>query len=159
MGERLVVVGSAAENRNLRDIARANIELVGRVSDDDLRRYYARCRALVFPGEEDFGIVPLEAQCYGKPVIAFGAGGALESVRGVWASGGTSGQATAEATGVFFEKQIVDCLQEAVRRFSKMTFEPAAIRRYALGFDRKRFKQTMGALIAETVARAGQRGT
>ena len=91
-GKRLVVVGSGPEEIALRRIAPKNIEFVGRLDDEAIRSVYARCRALVFPGEEDLGIVPLEAQASGRPVIAYGKGGALETV-------------IPEKTGLFFTEQ------------------------------------------------------
>ena len=79
-GRRLVVAGAGPEYRSLRKMASSNVEFLGRVSDADLRELYARCRAFLLPGEEDFGITPVEALASGKPVIALGRGGALETV-------------------------------------------------------------------------------
>jgi glycosyltransferase involved in cell wall biosynthesis len=106
------------------------IEFTGWQSDDQLRGWYAGCRALLFPGEEDFGIVPLEAQACGKPVIAYGRGGALETV--------VEGE-----TGLFFHEQTVTALAAAMRQFesARDRFVPARIREHALKFDRARFKQ------------------
>ncbi|TMF05260.1 MAG: glycosyltransferase family 4 protein, partial [Chloroflexi bacterium] len=101
---RLKIVGSGGRDLPaLRARASRNVEFVGRVSDAELKRLYAGCRALVFPGEEDFGIAPLEANASGRPVIAYAGGGVLDTV--------IDGR-----TGVLFERQEVECLIAAVRR-------------------------------------------
>jgi glycosyltransferase involved in cell wall biosynthesis len=102
-----------------------------------LREFYQGCRALIFPGEEDFGIVPVEAQACGKPVIAFGRGGVTESVKGVSPGRDTS----PSATGVFFYPQTAEALMEAVNYSDSVDFEPEVIRRHALRFDQKVFRQ------------------
>ncbi len=147
-GEKLVIVGSGQEEKRLKKIARPNIEFAGWVDSDHLGEYYAGCRALIFPGEEDFGIVPVEAQCYGKPVIAFGRGGVLETVRGLWADASVSGKA-GKHTGLFFRSQTPGHIMDSVRTFSGMSFDPSRIREHALQFDRKKFKLKMSRLIAE----------
>lgn len=125
-GERLVIIGNGVEEKKLKAMARRNIEFVNWVSDDELAAYYAGCRALIFPGEEDFGIVPVEAMACGKPVIAFGKGGVLESV-----VDGT--------TGVFFYEQNVASLEDALRRFAALEFNPETIRAQAMKFTREEF--------------------
>ena len=90
--------------------------------------YYAHCRAFFFPGEEDFGITPLEAQASGRPVIAYGAGGALASV-------------VDGVTGVFFQEQTVDSLCEALASFDTHHYDPQVIRNHALEFDTPRFQR------------------
>ena len=104
-----------------------------------------RCRALVMPGVEDFGIVPVEAQAAGAPVIALGEGGALETV--VAGDGG-------DATGVFFRQATVDALTEAVAAFERRTFDPAAARRSALRFTRERFLEAMHTEVAAVLGGA-----
>jgi glycosyltransferase involved in cell wall biosynthesis len=123
-GQRLVIVGKGPEEKSLRRMAGSNIEFAGWQSDDALRSLYAGCRALVFPGEEDFGIVPLEAMVSGKPVIAYGKGGALETV-------------VDGATGLFFSEQSSDSVLDALRRFESLSFNPELLRNHAMKFDKK----------------------
>jgi glycosyltransferase involved in cell wall biosynthesis len=137
LGERLVVVGEGPEAQSLRSIAQSNIEFVGWQPDEKLKEYYACCRALIFPGEEDFGIVPLEAMSSGKPVIAFAKGGALETVV----------RTSTLRTGVLFDEQTVDSLAAAVRRFRKEEFTPEILRSFAVRFDREVYKHRIGDYI------------
>lgn len=129
-GKRLIVVGAGPDLDLLKSKARRNIEILGRVSDDELTSLYAGCKALIFPGEEDLGIVPIEAQACGRPVIAFGKGGALETV--------VDGK-----TGLFFYEQTTDALNEAVAHLdSKIDlFDSKAIRLNAERFGKERFQQ------------------
>jgi glycosyltransferase involved in cell wall biosynthesis len=139
LGKVLRVVGDGPEIASLRRIAGPTITFLGKTSDRILRENMAGCRALIFPGEEDFGIVPIEAQSFGKPVIAFASGGALETVRGIDPSDGTSQY----ATGVFFYEQSVDAVSQAIIDFElrENSFSPARIREHSLQFDRKIFQQ------------------
>lgn len=135
---RLVVAGVGEELGRLRRMAPPNVEFRGRVDDGELRALYARCRALIFPGVEDFGIVPVEAQAAGAPVLAFGQGGALETVR--------DGQ-----TGLFFTRQRPEDLWDTVRRFEAAppgSFAAAACRAHAQGFSKARFQAEFRALLA-----------
>jgi len=141
-GERLVIVGDGQENLRLRVLARSNIEFVGTASTDRLAEYYERCTALIFPGEEDFGIVPLEAMASGKPVIAYRKGGALESVV----------EGRENQTGIFFTDQTTDSLLEAIERFRRTPFNPQKIREHALKFDRSIFKSKMEAFLEKKIA-------
>ncbi len=137
-GQRLIIAGTGPESGRLRAMAGPGIEFLGWQTDDQLARLYARCRALIFPGVEDFGIVPLEAQASGKPVIAFGEGGALETiVDGV--------------TGTFFREQTPESLRDGVERAALIKFNPAEIRRHALQFSRTNFKQKIGRSIEDKV--------
>jgi glycosyltransferase involved in cell wall biosynthesis len=156
LGDRLVVVGAGPEGPRLKALAGTNIEFVGHASDVELSRYYARCKALVFPGEEDFGIVPVEAQCYGKPVIAYGSGGTLETVRGVWPDR-SSRLSTRGATGVFFAQQDPAALCGAVRMASRVDFDAAAIRRHALRFGGHRHRAAMERIITESASGSSRR--
>jgi glycosyltransferase involved in cell wall biosynthesis len=131
--ERLVIIGTGPEEAKLRRLARRNIEFVGWQPDERLREYYAGCKAVIFPGEEDFGIVPVEAMAAGKPVIAYGRGGALETVR----------DTPARRTGILFHEQSVASLLDALRRFGEIEFSPQDIRRHALQFDRSVYKERM----------------
>ncbi len=133
---RLKIVGDGPLRRALQRRGAANIEFLGWVDDSVLANVYAGCQALIFPGEEDFGIVPLEAQACGRPVIAHGQGGALETIVPLNGSGG------AAPTGIFFAEQTTQSLIYAVRLFeeNRRHFNPAAIRQHACRFSRERFK-------------------
>ena len=135
LGRRLVVVGSGPEEARLRALAGPTVELYGWRDDVETAELYARCRALIFPTLEDFGITPLEAMAAGRPVIALGAGGALETVV---PPGGPE-----PATGLFFERQTVEDLVAAIQRLESGTvrFEAKALRRRAESFDRPLFKE------------------
>jgi glycosyltransferase involved in cell wall biosynthesis len=138
LGERLIIVGDGPDVQRLRVIARKNIEFVGWQPDEKLTEYYARCRAVIFPGEEDFGIVPVEAMASGRPVIAYAKGGALETVV----------RSNQLKTGVLFDDQTVESLIGAVRLFEQEKFDSAALRSFALSFDREVYKERMLAYIS-----------
>jgi glycosyltransferase involved in cell wall biosynthesis len=140
----LKIVGDGPLRTRLRKIAEPNIEFLGWVNDQDLAGLYARSQALIFPGEEDFGIVPLEAQASGRPVIAYGRGGALETVVSLEAENASS------ATGIFFAEPTAESLMAVVNLFQKNVdrFEPATIRRHACKFSRERFKRQISDYIA-----------
>lgn len=124
----LKIAGAGSEYRFLRELAGncKNIEFLGRVSDEEVRELYRSCRALVFPGEEDFGLVPVEVQACGRPVIAYAKGGALETVvEGV--------------TGVFFKEQTLSSFQAAVKRCAEIDWDSTVIRQHAERFSEKYF--------------------
>jgi glycosyltransferase involved in cell wall biosynthesis len=135
-----VIVGTGPERPALERIAGPDVRFLGWQSDDQVRDWYAGCRALLFPGEEDFGIVPLETQACGKPVIAFGRGGALETV--------VDGE-----TGLFFAEQTVDALAAAMTQLEQQygRFVPARIRAHAMQFDRAVFKQRIKDFVQQTM--------
>jgi len=137
-GRKLWVVGSGEDYPALRKMAGANITFLGGVSQDQLKDLYAGARALIFPGTEDFGIVPLEAQAAGTPVIAFRAGGALETV--------IEGE-----TGLFFSQQTEKSLCEAIEEFESMErgFERSALKKNARRFSADRFRKNFAAFVAE----------
>ena len=144
----LKVVGTGTEDRRLRKMAGPTVEFLGRLSHRELKPLYASCRALLMPGEEDFGIVPLEAMASGRPVIAYGKGGATETVVPM------EGQGAGEPTGLFFHEPTPDSLNEAIDRFEQAhnAFEPLAIRRHAERFGRDRFKEEVRTLLDEAMA-------
>jgi glycosyltransferase involved in cell wall biosynthesis len=115
---RLVIIGRGEDEKKLRKVAGPTIEFLGYQSDEVVRDHYRRCRAFVFPGEEDIGLTPIEAQASGAPVIAFGRGGALETVRGSF----VHEDILEGSTGVFFESHSVESLVQAILFFE--TNEP-----------------------------------
>jgi glycosyltransferase involved in cell wall biosynthesis len=138
----LRIVGEGEQYRWLRKLAGPTIVFCGALSDDALREQYAHCRALLFPGEEDFGIVPVEAHSFGRPVIAFGRGGALETVKGFYPDGP---RAAESSSGVFFREQSADSLADAVGAFeqTESRFAPAFIRQHTESFSGSRFKERL----------------
>lgn len=134
LGERLIVIGDGPDRGRLEALAGPSISFLGRVSDSEINRYLERCRALIFPGLEDFGIAAVEAQACGRPVIAFGAGGALETV--------IPGE-----TGWLFQEQTVDALVEAVSQSKGVNWSAERIRANALNFSRDVFLEKMRAVI------------
>ena len=143
LGERLLIVGTGPETQKLKALAGRNVEFLGWKADAELSRLYAGCRALIFPGIEDFGIVPLEAMASGKPVVAFGAGGALETVV----------ENSESPTGIFFKEQSVEALTAALQKLSHVRFDPLKIRSHAMRFDRTVFKENIRRFIEEKSAR------
>ncbi len=136
----LKIVGGGTRLDEYRNKAPKNIEFIGRVSDEELAHYYQNCQAFIFPQEEDAGITPLEAMACGRPVIAYGKGGALESV--------IDGK-----TGILFKEQTVESLSQAVKRSQKINFNPAVIRHHAESFDKELFKQRIIRYIESKVNR------
>ncbi|RKD32282.1 glycosyltransferase family 4 protein [Thermohalobacter berrensis] len=140
LGLPLVIIGDGPELARYKKIAKNNITFLGRLSDEEVREYYRRCKAFIFPGEEDFGITPVEAQACGRPVIAYGKGGALETV-------------VNEKTGLFFHNQSVDSLKKVVTDFQKgnYNFDKKTIRNHALRFSINRFKKDIMEFINEKI--------
>jgi len=136
----LKIIGSGPEEKRLRSMAGSNIAFLGWQPDGVVTEHYSRCRGLIFPGEEDFGIVPLEAMASGRPVIAYGRGGALESIVSYDQQGKAEGKAP---TGLFFYKQNSDSLIDAVEQFVRIEreFDPGGIRNHTLHWDREIFKE------------------
>lgn len=139
LGRRLKVIGDGPEYKKLRRMAGPTVEFLGHVNDEALRAKLAGSRALLFPGEEDLGLVPIEAQSFGKPVIAYASGGVLETVRGAL----PRGPAVENPTGVFFAEQSPSSLAEAILHFEAQQdrFSPEAIRQHSLQFDAAVFKR------------------
>ena len=151
----LKIVGGGPLRRSLERQAGSNVEFLGWVDDTRLAELYAECEALIFPGEEDFGIVPLEAQASGRPVIAYGRGGVRESVMDV--DDRERGSA-APPTGIFFTEATPIGVIDAVERYQtiKHRFEPAALRHHASRFSRPAFKIRMKQFIeAQLLKRTG----
>ena len=154
LGLPLKIIGSGREEGWLRRIASRNIELMGWQSDEIVRDHYAACKALIFPGIDDFGIVPLEAQASGKPVIAYGGGGALETIIPIdndrLKKKSENGQSE-NATGIFFYEQTPESLAQAVLHFEdiKDSFNKQEIRKNAEFFDRAIFKDSIKSYIEQ----------
>jgi glycosyltransferase involved in cell wall biosynthesis len=148
IGYPLKIIGSGPEEKKLRSMAKSNVEFLGWLPDEVVADCYSKCRALIFPGEEDFGIVPLEAMACGKPVIAYGRGGALETVISYDQRSSLKGDAQ---TGLFFHEQNVDSLIDAAERFVRIEkeFDPVAIRNHALQWDQEIFKKKIKKFIFE----------
>jgi glycosyltransferase involved in cell wall biosynthesis len=136
--KRLIMIGDGPDMAKLRSKAGPNIEFIGFQPPEVVRDYLSRARAFIFPSEEDFGIVPVEAQACGTPVIAFGSGGALETVVGLGIPGGRE----TPSTGVFFDEQTSESLKTAVERFelARETFSPRAISEHAAAYGPRAFR-------------------
>lgn len=130
LGLPLLIIGSGEMCGELRRMARPNIQFLGALPDSEIRSHYQRAQALIFPGMEDFGIAPVEAQACGTPVIAFKMGGALETV-------------IEEKTGKFFYPQTPEALVEVVKNFDRSMFRTEVLRNNALKFDKEQFKQEL----------------
>jgi glycosyltransferase involved in cell wall biosynthesis len=133
----LLIAGRGRDSDRLQALAQPNITFLGYVPDAELPGLMARCRAFMWPGEEDFGIAPIQAMAAGRPVIAYAAGGVLDTV--------------IPGTGVLFAEQSVRAIIEAVESFDTQTVSPAFIRRHAEQFDTAVFKAKLQAFVAEKV--------
>lgn len=141
MGKKLIVIGDGEERTRLEQMAAPCVTFLGYQDDDVVNKYVAECKALLFPGEEDFGIVPVEVMAAGRPVIAFGRGGVLDSV--------VDGK-----TGVFFKEQTAESLMDAISRFESMSFDSQEIRNHALSFDESVYQQRIKEFVEEKSVRA-----
>jgi glycosyltransferase involved in cell wall biosynthesis len=155
-GRKLRIAGTGPEEQRLRKLAADDpgIEFLGELSNEDLWREYARCRALLFAADEDFGMVPLEAQACGRPVIAYGVGGSLETVRG---AGSREDSATGEMTGIYFAEQTVESVVEGIARWEQefeTSFRPEVARAWASGFATPIFLERYRAAVLERVPAA-----
>jgi glycosyltransferase involved in cell wall biosynthesis len=145
---KLVIAGRGSAAAKLQRHAPDNVEFMGRVSDDELAGLYANCRALVFPGEEDFGLVPLEVMASGRPVIAYGSGGALESVKDL-------------ETGLFFRQHTVESLRDAITRFEliESKFRPERLRAHAEGYSEANFRAKFRQIVDSELSRSPRSGS
>jgi glycosyltransferase involved in cell wall biosynthesis len=137
LGHRLIVAGEGPELEPLRRSAPPNVEFRGQLEDDELIPLMQRCAALVFPSRDDFGLMPIEAMACGRPVLAFGAGGVLETM-------------LPGTTGELFTDQSADGLAEAVTAFDPGAYDPAVIREHALGFGLAPFRDAIRAEVEAT---------
>lgn len=139
LGFKLKVVGGGTKAKEFMEMAGSTVVFTGRVSNDELVELYANCRAFIFPPKEDAGITPLEAMSSGRPVIAYGEGGALESV-------------VAGVTGEFFQEQTVDSLVSVLKHFDPNKYDPQKIRAHALKFDESIFKQRIKEIVESVMS-------
>ncbi len=144
LGVRLVVVGDGPELKKLKQMAGPTIEFLPHQPRAKLRDLMANCKALIFPGEEDFGIMPVEAQACGRPVVAYGRGGALETV-------------VPGITGLHFAHQTVESLIKALKASEQVEWDPAIIRAHSKQFARTEYQSAMKALIQEQWTRLSHR--
>lgn len=135
----LKIIGRGPEIERLKRIAGPTIEFLGRVPEEELPRYYAECQAFIFPQEEDFGIVAIEAMASGRPLIAYRGGDIVEHME--------EGK-----MGEYFDEQTKEALISAIRRFQGKKYDPEYIRSKALPFDKERFKATIKDYLAKAVA-------
>jgi glycosyltransferase involved in cell wall biosynthesis len=139
LGRRLMVIGEGPDKARLMAGAGPTVSFLGRLPDAEVERYASRCRALLFPGDEDFGMAPLELAAAGRPTIAFRAGGASETI-----VDGT--------TGLFFERQESNDLADAIRRFERLDWSPTVLREHAEGFSIDVFQSRMREFLAHVGA-------
>lgn len=138
LGKKLIVIGDGPEKERLEKLAAPCVTFLGYQNDDTVNKYVSECKALLFPGEEDFGIVPVEVMAAGRPVIAYGKGGVLDSI--------IDGK-----TGVFFKEQTVGSLVDAINQFETMDFDPDKIREHALLFDENVFQKKIKTFVTVVV--------
>lgn len=134
LGKNLIVVGEGRQKRQLQNLAGKHTTFVSKLTDEELATYYMSAKALIFPQVEDFGLVSVESQLYGTPVIAYNKGGALDTVIG-------------GVTGLFFTNQTVNSLKKAIQRFEKTEFDRKTVMKYATRFDTKSFQDRVQKII------------
>lgn len=140
LGRELVVIGDGPDVARFRAKRFAHARFLGWASDAAIADHYRRAAALLFPGEEDFGIVPVEAMAHGCPVVAYAVGGARETV-------------VPDETGVWFEQQSVECMMDAIERCERLQFDAAAMHAHASSFGIERFRREIAAVLADRLRR------
>lgn len=143
LGRPLVIAGSGRDRARLESLAKSNVKFLGYVPDEELPGWLARCKAFMWPGEEDFGIAPVQAMACGRPVLAYAAGGAWDIVK--------------PGTGRLFYEQTSQAIQEAVLAFDQETVRPEVIRAHAEQFDTKQFQQKLAQFIDEKLSHHQQK--
>ncbi|MFH1308915.1 MAG: glycosyltransferase [Patescibacteria group bacterium] len=138
LGLDLKIIGSGPEFKKLKKKAKKNIEFLGSQPDNIVKEYYAKCSGFIFPSEDDFGIAPVEAMSYGKPVLAFRKGGALETI--------IEGK-----TGEFFDFQNTAVLADGIRRIREKKYDPKFIMNHAKKFNRERFEREIKKVIEKNI--------
>jgi glycosyltransferase involved in cell wall biosynthesis len=146
----LLVIGSGPEKQRLQKLAKKNIKFLDWLPSQDLIEYYSSCQALLFPGEEDFGMVPVETQLCGRPVIAFQRGGALETVIGY------DGTNENKCTGIFFKTQTGEALKSALEQFQHLKWDSEFIRDHALQFSKERFLSELKQFVSDKISEHGK---
>ncbi len=144
LGLPLAVIGDGRDRARLESLAGPSVRFLGRVSDAEVHTALAACRAFLFPGEEDFGIAPVEAMAAGRPVIAYGAGGALDTV-------------VDGVTGRLFYPQTVTALEDRLKTFDPTDFDPRTIRKHAMRYDTRSFQEAIGAYVERAWDEASSR--
>ncbi len=137
-GKPLKVAGTGEQFEEIKKIAKSNIEVLGYCSDDEMRAYMQKAKAFVYAAYEDFGIVPVEAMACGTPVIAYGKGGILDTV-------------IPHKTGILFEKQTAESINNAIYAFENSAFDPAFISKHAASFSEERFQKAFKAYVDESI--------
>jgi len=138
LGRKLIVIGNGPQERELKRLSGPTIRFTGRIPDSEIRDYYRDCRALLFPGFEDFGMTPVESQACGRPVVAYGRGGVLDSV-------------IPGKTGVFFKRQTTDSLMDGIKQLEEHDWSSKDIRSHAQNFSRDSFLTKLKGFIIESL--------
>jgi glycosyltransferase involved in cell wall biosynthesis len=134
LGKKLLVIGDGTNRRELERLAGSTIKFLGRASDETVEYHVSRCKALLFPGEEDFGMAPLEVASAGRPTIAYRAGGAQETV-------------VENVTGLFFDQQTSASLEDAILRFERQDWSPVELRRHSENFRVEVFQEKFSSFL------------
>jgi glycosyltransferase involved in cell wall biosynthesis len=155
LGRKLVIIGDGPELKTLQKRAGKNVRFIGEVDEQTLSNSYAHCRALLFAADEDFGMVPLEAQSHGRPVIAYGKGGSLETVAGICPPIDIDSDAPLNRiTGMFFQEQTPASLAQTILNFEAIErrFVPEQIQAHAREFDESVFVERLGKFIERAIS-------
>ena len=136
LGRRLMIIGDGPDRARLTAMAGPTVKFLGRLPDAEVEHYASRCRALLFPGEEDFGLAPLEIAAAGRPTIAYRAGGATETI-------------VEDVTGLFFDRPETDNLATAIEQFEGQQWHPDVLRRHAESFSVGVFQKSFGDFLAQ----------